>query len=113
MEITYTCKKTNWVFDYGTMVKHIGMDLTRLIKRRVNELKSYKNFQELLDAGIGKPEKLTNKDNYHSIRLNKNYRLIIRPIIATYERETLISCEEIEIRGVVDYHGGKENWIIK
>ena len=36
-------------------------------------------------------------------------RLIIEPDAAG---ETIMVCTEIEVEGVVDYHGRKENWFI-
>ena len=43
------------------------------------------------------------------IRRAANVRLIIEP---NAEQDTVMICTEIEVEGVSDYHGSKENWYI-
>ena len=44
-----------------------------------------------------------------SVRITGNVRLIFKP---KESGDSITGCEEIEIEGVVDYHGGKESWFI-
>ena len=60
--------------------------------------------------GLGKPEQLTGyKQIRYSLRISANARLIIEP---NATQDMIMICDEIEIEGVSDYHGGKENWYI-
>lgn len=112
MEIIYSCKERELFSNLELMKKKLKIEHIKMIVKRVNELKAFNNFQELLNSSIGKPERLTNSE-YYSLRIDKNYRLIIKPLIKVYSAEEFLTCESIEIKGVVDYHGGKNNWIIK
>jgi len=112
MEIIYSCKERELFSNLELMKKKLKIEHIKMIVKRVNELKAFNNFQELLNSSIGKPERLTNSE-YYSLRIDKNYRLIIKPVIKVYSAEEFLMCESIEIKGVVDYHGGKNNWIIK
>ena len=98
---------------YSAMVKTIGFDLTKAVKKRVNQLKASPNFQAFLQYGVGKPEHLTGtggKD--YSIHVSANFRLIIEPDTEELSPESLSNCTVVIIKGVVDYHGGKTNWIL-
>ena len=44
--------------------------------------------------------------------LGKNYRLIVEPLVDLIDDESLKGCKEIDIKGVVDYHDGKIEWLI-
>ena len=58
-----------------------------------------------MNTGLGIPHPLSNKlKDYYAIRITGNYRLIVRP-------ESL-SSDKIIIKGVLDYHGDKNEWII-
>lgn len=87
--------------------------MARVIHRRFNELKATTNFKEYLNNGIGKPHPLTGDlDNLYGISLNKNYRLIVEPLIGGLDDDSLRECKKIDIKGVIDYHDGKHNWLI-
>jgi len=105
MDVSNTKKK---------ILKFMSYDLARNLKNRCDVLKASPHFLFLLNNPIFHFEQLTNNlKGYYSLRLNKNYRLIIEPkhiytMVLEYEK-----CEEIYIEGVVDYHGkGKNNWLI-
>jgi proteic killer suppression protein/toxin YoeB len=92
--------------------KRVGSDMAKQIKKRYNQLKAYTTFEEMLKMPFGRPEGLTNSGTDYSLRLDANYRLIISPNCSKGDPEHLKGCTEIIIKGVVDYHGGKQNWII-
>ena len=45
----------------------------------------------------------------YSLHVSANARLIIE-LDAT--EKTIMICEEVEVEGVTDYHGAKDNWFI-
>ncbi len=95
------------------LIKKVGLERAKQVKKRLNELKAVNNFKQYLDYNIGKPHRLEGDLNsFYSIRLNKNYRLIIEPMTASLDNKSLLSCDKINIKGVMDYHGGKYEWII-
>lgn len=95
------------------LIKKVGLEMAKKIQQRFNELKASSNFKQYLDIGIGNPHPLTgNLDNLFGINLNKNYRLIVKPIVNSLDDKSLRECKNIEIKGVMDYHDGKYKWLI-
>ena len=59
---------------------------------------------------IRRPEQLTGYSNIrYSLHVAPHVRLIIEP---NANQDTVMICTEIEVEGVCDYHGSKENWYI-
>jgi proteic killer suppression protein/toxin YoeB len=84
----------------------MGFDLQKKLKITLNRLDAAVNFNEFLALGLGKPHPLYNNlKGYYGVTLTGNVRLIIKP------KETLDS-DIFIVKGVCDYHGEKENWII-
>lgn len=99
--------------DPDKLIKKVGIEMSKMIKRRFNEIKASPNFKEYVSYGIGKPHSLTgNLDNLYGISLNKNYRLIVKPLIENLDVSFLEKCKTVDIKGVVDYHDGKIEWLI-
>ena len=99
--------------DPNKLVKKVDLKMARKIHQRFNELSATSNFKQYLDSSIGKPHPLTgNLDNLFGINLNKNYRLIVKPLTDGLDDESLRECKNIEIKGVMDYHDGKYEWLI-
>jgi len=95
------------------MKRQIGNELTRMVKKRYNQLVAFPNFYSALNSHIGKMERLAGDfELCYSMHINANYRLIVKPITDDYSTDKLIKCEKIYIEGVVDYHGSKIKWII-
>ena len=99
--------------DRADIQKSIVNEITRMIKKRIDYFGAAPNFYWCIINPIGHFEALSG-DLMHkySIRLNQNYRLIIRPDLNNFSMEELKKCESYYIEGVVDYHGSKKNWII-
>ncbi|MDO4502216.1 MAG: hypothetical protein Q4D06_03435 [Coriobacteriia bacterium] len=92
------------------MRKKIGLELTRGVKKQMDRLRAADTFGDFLSLGLGHPEQLSGYDRIrYSIRVSANARLIVEPNATT---DTLSICSELEIEGVSDYHGGKDNWYI-
>lgn len=94
--------------------RKIGLELGKMLKRRLNILEATDNFNEyLLKVGLGKPHPLTgNLDNCYGIFISKNYRLVVEPMIKNMDMESLKECKVLNIKGVLEYHDGKNEWII-
>ena len=99
--------------DPNKLIKKVGLEMAKKMHQRFNELIASSNFKQYLDNGIGRPHPLTvNLYNLFGISLNKNYRLIVEPLIDGLDVESLHECKKIEIKGVMDYHDGKYVWLI-
>lgn len=111
MIITYANSKVERFFtDYGRMKKKLPADWVRTIKKHMDRLIAAGCFGDFLKLGLGKPEQLTGYDNIrYSLHIAPNVRLILEPNAA---QGTVMICTEIEVEGVCDYHGSKENWYI-
>ena len=114
MEIKISDRKVEKIIsDYNNIIKKIGNEMTRQLKKRIDQLKSVDNFKEYLDIGLGDPHPLTgNLDRLFGIKINKNYRLIVEPISDFLDNESLKKCDKVDLKGVADYHDGKCEWII-
>lgn len=84
------------------------------MKKRLNQLQATDNFNEyLLKIGLGKPHSLKgNLEKCYGIFISKNYRLVVEPVSENLDLESLKACKVLNIKGVLDYHDGKEEWII-
>lgn len=93
--------------------KQIGIDLARMSKTRMKQLKAARFFKNYLDNHIGNPHSLEgNLDTFYGVDLNAHIRLIIQPVPPDLSPEALKTCETVKIIGIVDYHGGKNEWLI-
>lgn len=112
MKISYANNRVEKYFsDYRSMQKKLPDVWVRNIKKTMDRLKSADCFGDYLSLRLGKPERLTGGGEQirYSLHISANARLIIE-LNATYDTVTI--CSEIEIEGVCDYHGSKENWYI-
>lgn len=111
MKITYANKRIEKIFlDYNKMKQKIPEDWVRTIKKHMDRLEAADTFGDFLSLGLGRPEPLTGYVQIrYSLRVSPNARLIIEP---NATEDTVTICSEIEVEGVCDYHGDKENWYI-
>lgn len=100
--------------DFNLMRKEIGDELAKGVKKRLGELRAAANFSIYLSTGLGKPHPLSgNLKGFYSISISGNFRLIVKPEAPGLDPESLEKCDLIIIRGVVDYHGQKHEWLIR
>ncbi len=111
MKITYANSKVEKYFtDYAKMQRKLPADWVRTIKKHMNRLEAAECFGDFLKLGLGKPEQLTGYERIrYSLHVAPHVRLIIEPDATG---DTITICTEIEVEGVSDYHGSKENWYI-
>ena len=113
MQIQYADKVEKYFIDFSRLQKKIGKEKVRTIKKHIDNLKASKNFGIFLSLGLGKPHSLTgNHQGEYGIYVTANERLIVEPVCDNLSMEMLKSCDTIIIKGVEDYHGSKENWLI-
>lgn len=111
LKITYANSKVKKYFsDYSKMQRDLPADWVRTIKKHMDRLIAAECFGDFLALGLGKPEQLTGYSNIrYSLHVAPHVRLIIEP---NANQDTVMICTEIEVEGVCDYHGSKENWYI-
>ena len=111
MRVTYANPKVKKYFsDFNKLKKKLSPDWVRTIKKHLDHLEATDCFGDFLKLGLGRPELLTGYEQIrYSLRVSANARLIIEP---NATQDTIMICDEIEIEGVSDYHGDKENWYI-
>lgn len=111
MKITYANGKIEKYFtDYGKMKKVLPADWVRTIKKHMDRLEAAECFGDFLKLGLGKPEQLKGYAQIrYSLHIAPHARLLLEP---NASQDTIMICTEIEVEGVSDYHGGKENWYI-
>lgn len=114
MQIEADNKKLNKLLsDIDVLKKTIGIDMTKSLKKRIDQLRAAVNFKEYLDIGLGDPHPLVgNLDNLFGIKINKNYRLIVEPLSDILDDDSLRKCKKVNLKGVADYHDGKCEWLI-
>ena len=97
------------------MIRAIGAELTKAVKKRYNQMVSFSSFSALQQSKIGKMESLDgDRKGRYSLTISANYRLIVRPVSKEQSAESLKKCDTFVIEGVIDYHGKgtKYSWII-
>ncbi len=99
--------------DFELMKRKIGKRLTRNTKKRYDQLRAAPNFSIYLSTGLGKPHPLAgNLKGYYGINISSNLRLIVRPDVESLDPASLRECDLVIIKGVLDYHGQKHEWLI-
>ncbi len=110
----YDDKVRKIVCDAKMLQKKVGLDIGRAVKKRMNELEASNNFNEYLTkVGLGKPHPLSGSlDKCYGIHLTANYRMVVEPLETELDMESLKNCKLLNIKGVLEYHDGKYEWII-
>lgn len=115
MKITFANTKVEKTMtDAKALVRKIGQPLAKATIRRMNELDSFNNIIELFAGGLDNPHWLEG-NLYGCIgwSITGNVRLILDAGMKPNETRLQYGLsEKIIIKGVVDYHGGKNEWLI-
>lgn len=111
MKITYANRKIEKYFtDFSKLKKKLPADWVRTIKKHMDRLEAADTFGDFLSLNLGRPELLTGYEKpRYSLHVTPNVRFIIE---LDADTESVKLCTEVEIEGVNDYHGNKENWYI-
>lgn len=112
--ISYESQKVQRLFsDYNAMWKKIGDEKTKRIKKHMDRLKASPTFMSFVKLGLGQPHSLTGDlSGCYAITVTGNTRLIVEPVCEILSPTALAACTEIMVKGVGDYHGEKNEWII-
>ena len=114
--IKYSNEKLEKVFsDARLILKKCGQQLAKQLINRLEQLKSFECVYDLLKAPIDKPHLLEGDfEGCIAWSITGNIRLILDTGLNKNPENQSIFKEfkEIIIKGVVDYHGKKNNWII-
>lgn len=105
MEIIYDSKIQKYFDNKTLLIKKVGLDNARSIKRRIDQIKASNNFQSYLDLRLGNPHRLkeTRSDEY-AVNITGNIRMILNPLTKGHTKADLSNCEKVIIKGVEDYH---------
>ena len=111
LKIVYADGKVQKYFqDYTKMQQKLPFEWVRTIKKHMDRLEAAECFGDFLKLGLGKPERLEGYSQVrYSLHVAPHARLIIEP---NATQDAIMICTEIEVEGVSDYHGNKENWYI-
>lgn len=115
MQFEYQDEKVRKILcDTKTLQRKVGLEMGRKIKQRMNQLEAAENFnQYLTKIALGKPHHLEGDLNKcFGISITANYRIVVEPLETELDVESLKNCKVLNIKGVLDYHGGKNEWII-
>lgn len=116
MRINYENNRIQKLIDNKLkLAKEKGSDFAKKLYKRLDQLKAFQNVNEFMGSGLDNPHILSgNLNNCIGWNIDANKRLIVSLGISPSQPLTpeYVKIEEIIIKGVVDYHGGKENWYI-
>ncbi len=101
--------------DFTKIAKKHGNEFAKRLNKRISELLAYENVFELFGSGLGQPHFLKGDfDSCIAVSITGNLRLILETGISQKSRNALdvMKLTKLEIKGVVDYHGDKDEWII-
>jgi len=112
--IEYESETVRKIFNnLDLMKKKIGKDRARATKKRLDQLKASINFSVYMTTELGKPHPLyENLKGYYGVTITGSVRLIVKPDAESLNPETLKECETVIIKGVMNYHGRKNEWLI-
>ncbi len=115
MQLEYQDEKIKKILcDTKILQKKVGIERGRKIIQRLNQLEAADNFnQYLTKIALGKPHPLQgNLERCYGISITANCRIVVEPLKTELDMESLKNCKVLNIKGVLDYHGGKNEWII-
>ena len=110
VKIEYTNERVKQYFEnYNNMQRKCGFEITKSIKKLMNSLVAANDFKIYLTTNLGKPHLLHGDlKEFYAINITGNFRLIVKPV----SNNSTDNCTGIIIKGVMDYHGEKYEWII-
>lgn len=115
LQFEYQSEKVRKILcDAKALQRKVGFEMGRKIKQRLNQIQAAENFnQYITQIALGKPHRLEGDlGKYFGISITANYRIVVEPLETELDLESLKNCKKLKIKGVLDYHGGKNEWII-
>lgn len=115
MQFEYQDEKVRKILcDNKVLQRKVGLEIGKKVKQRMNQLEAAENFnQYLTKIGFGKPHPLVgNLDKCYGIYITANYRIVVEPLETELDMESLKNCKLLNVKGVLEYYDGKNEWII-
>lgn len=115
MQFEYQNNKVQKILcNHIELQKRVGPELGKKIMLRLKQLEAAENFNMYLTKiALGKPHPLNcDLDNCFGISITGNYRIVVEPLYTKLDIESLKECKVVKIKGVLDYHGEKNEWLI-
>ena len=115
MQFEYQDEKVKKILCDGKILQRkVGLEIGKKVRQRMNQLEAANDFNEYLTKlRFGNPHPLEGDlDKCFGISITGNYRLVVEPLETDLDIESLKKCKILNIKGVLDYHGGKNEWII-
>ena len=115
MNVEYESDKIrNILEDFPTLQRKCSKHALQ-IKRRMQQLKSFVSLYEFMNSGFDNPH--FEKGDMAGLigwDVNQNVRFLfsVDENIDANFRSQMKDIKNIKVIGVLDYHGGKKNWII-
>ena len=107
---TDLCDVTN---SKNLLLEKIGKDKTIAAKKRKNQIEAAPNFKSYLNLHVGNPHALHGDlEGFYAIKITADTRMIIQPCADDLSAEALSKCDTVIIKGILNYHGGKNEWLI-
>lgn len=111
MKVTFASARLKKCFeDSAKLQREVDPSWVRTMMKQMAALIAAENFGDFLSLRLWHPEPLEGSESRWSLRISANARLIIE-LDAT--NDTVVICTAVEVKGVCDYHGGKNNWYIQ
>ncbi len=109
MDILFNSESEKNLYNNERELKRKFGQMSKIIGKRLDQIRSTSSIAEYLNMGLGKPHFLNgNYEKCISVNLTGNYRLIIEPV---YPEETSFDAINLSILKIVtivevtDYHG--------
>lgn len=114
LDIKFEDKKVEALFaNYDLLRRKIGKEMTMSVKKHIIRLEAAPNFSEFLLLRLGKPHSLSGRLlGCYAVSATANYRLILAPVADNLSSEALRNCTAVIVKGVDEYHDGKNEWIV-
>jgi mRNA-degrading endonuclease YafQ of YafQ-DinJ toxin-antitoxin module len=103
-----TEKEKEFYQDFNKLKKKHGLQLAKIITRRIQEMESFESVGTLFDSKLGKGHFLKGQyKGYFALSLTGNFRLIVEPQNENTDLShlDLNSLKIVTIIKVEDYHG--------
>ena len=113
MKVTYDNNKAKYMESDLALIKKLGPEKAKTVRRIIDTLQASVNVQVFLKTAPGRPHALSgNHKGEYAVTVTANYRLIFEVVQESDNLKNLTKVEIVRVKGVVDYHGENEEWLM-
>ena len=110
MKVIYDNRVAKYMENDLALIKKIGPEKAKIVRRIVDALQASIDLQVFLKTSAGRPHALNGKHKgEYAVKVTANYRLIFEIVKGN---EYINKSDIVKVKGVVDYHGENEEWIM-